>query len=108
MRKKPQRKTLNRDNEETFTKKKSNKTIVWKIIAKRKPLVCQKNRADEGGKRNQNQKRKRKPIQLQKRNSRENKNEEIKKTQKPFKKASKETETRDTQNPRDVNNPDLF
>jgi hypothetical protein len=66
-----------------------------------------KKRADEGGKRNQNQKRKRKPIQLQKRKSRENKNEEIKNT-KTIRESIEGDRNTDTQNPRDVNNPDLF
>jgi hypothetical protein len=47
-------------------------------IRKKETSCVPKKRADEGGKRNQNRKPKRKPIQLQKRNSRENKNEEIK------------------------------
>jgi hypothetical protein len=46
------RKTLNRNSEEKFTKKKkATKQLFGKYPQERKPLVCQKRRADEGGKR---------------------------------------------------------
>ncbi len=79
MRKKPQKNSEPKQWGKLYQKNKATKRLFGKYPQKGH-LLSAKKRADEGGKRNQNEKRKRKPIQLQKTNSRENKKEEIKNT----------------------------
>ncbi len=107
MPKKPQKNSEPKQWGKNYQKKKKQQNNCLENIHKKETSCVPKKKGRRREKKKPKSERKRKPIQLQKINSRENINEEIKNT-KTIRESIEGDRNTDTQNPRDVNNPDLF